>query len=91
MLRLRRMAMHRNKNETKPLFAGFASPTASEQNMKFASATWPTSWRKLTNLWRRLEGVILFRHLLRGTDHRIAHKRIETSFACCDRIGRRRR
>src|SRR5215472_13420021 len=42
---------------------------------------------KGANVRCRLEGIILFRHFLRGADDGITHKPVEASFAHCDRIG----
>src|SRR5271170_4202773 len=44
---------------------------------------------KAANLRCRLEGVVFFWHLLRGTNHRSAHKRVKTFFARGNRVRRR--
>src|SRR6266853_1592969 len=44
---------------------------------------------KSANLRCRLEGVVFFRHFLRRTDDRDAHKRVKTFFARGNRVRRR--
>src|SRR5271168_3414109 len=46
---------------------------------------------KAANLRCRFEGVVFFWHLLRGTNHRSAHKRVKTFFARGNRVRRRSR
>src|SRR5580700_7061413 len=41
---------------------------------------------KSANLRCRLEGVVFFRHFLRRTDDRAAHKRVKTFFARGNRV-----
>src|ERR1700684_4117324 len=46
---------------------------------------------KAANLRLRFEGVVFFWQLLRGTDHRSAHKRVKTFFARGNGVRRRSR